>query len=241
MKIRLLTLITVVLLFTGLSLRASNANANGDDKKENREVSAFSKISMSVSGNLYLTQGNEYKLVIEGDEDDLEDIETTVKGDMLRIKYDKPFGFNWNAGKVKIYVTTKEVKELTVSGSGNIMAGTPISTDDVQFSVSGSGEIEIDELEVSNIDAAISGSGDIRLGGRNSAESLDISISGSGKLHASDLKLRRSKISISGSGSCDVHVTEDLEVDVSGSGKVHYVGNPVIDADISGSGKVVKD
>ncbi|MEF8983378.1 MAG: DUF2807 domain-containing protein [Bacteroidales bacterium] len=53
--------------------------------------------------------------------------------------------------------------------------------------------------------------------------------------------LRRAVISISGSGSCDVHVTENLEVDVSGSGKVRYEGNPVIDADISGSGKVVKD
>lgn len=241
MKTRLLKLITVVFLFAGFLPGTANARVNGDDKKENREVSAFSKISMSVSGNLYLTQGNEYKLVIEGDEDDLEDIETTVKGDVLRIKYDKPFGFNWNAGKVKIYVTTKEVDELTVSGSGNIVAETPISTEDVQFSVSGSGEIEIDDLEAQKINSSISGSGDIRLAGRNSAESLNISISGSGELHASDLMLRRAQIAISGSGSCDVHVTEDLQVDVSGSGKVRYGGNPVVDADISGSGKVVKD
>ena len=241
MKTRLFTFITVVSLSAGLLLSVAYAHVNGDDKKESREVSAFSKISMSVSGELYLTQGDEYRLMIEGDEDDLENIETVVQGDRLKIKYDKPFGFNWNADKVKIYVTTKEVEELAVSGSGNIIAETPISTEDVHFNVSGSGEIGIDDLEAAKIDASISGSGDIRLAGGNSGGSLDISISGSGELHASDLMIRRAVISISGSGSCEVHVTENLEVDVSGSGKVRYDGNPVIDADISGSGKVVKD
>ncbi|MEF8811627.1 MAG: head GIN domain-containing protein [Bacteroidales bacterium] len=241
MKTKSMTVIFGFILITGLLLSEANAHVFSNDKKENREVSAFSKISMSVSGDLYLTQGDEYKLEIEGDEDLLDDIETTVKNGRLKIKHNKPFRFSWNNKKVKIYVTTKEVEELSLSGSGNIIARTPISTEDVQFNVSGSGEIKIDELEAANINASISGSGDIRLAGRNSGGSLDISISGSGELHASDLRLRRAEISISGSGSCDVHVTENLEADVSGSGKVRYNGNPVIDADISGSGKVVKD
>lgn len=241
MKTKLLTLITGFIVVTGLLHGEANANIFDGDKKENREVSAFSRISLGVSGNLYLTQGDEYKVVIEGDEDELDDIETIVTGDKLKIKYDRPFGFKWKTKKVKIYVTTKEVEALSVSGSGNIMAETAISTEDVEFTVSGSGEIDIDDLEASNINASISGSGNIRLAGRNSAESLDIHISGSGKLKAPDLMLKKADISISGSGGCSVYVSDDLEVDVSGSGKVRYKGNPVVNANISGSGNVVKN
>src|SRR6056297_1593646 len=114
MKTKMWPLITGFVAISALLLTQANANPFGDDKKENREVSAFSKIGMGVSGDLYLSQGDEYKLVIEGDEDELEDIETTVRGGTLRIKYDKPFGINWNSKKVKIYVTTKEVEELSV-------------------------------------------------------------------------------------------------------------------------------
>jgi hypothetical protein len=241
MKKKLLVLITGIILAAGLQYTSIAAAISGDDKKENREVSPFSKIAMSVAGDLYLTQGDEYKLVIEGDEDVLDDIETEVRGGRLKIKYDKIFNLNWNNKKVKIYVTMKEVEELSVSGSGDIIAESAISAEDIEFTVSGSGEIEIDDLSVSSIEASISGSGDIRLGGNKTADDLEMSISGSGELHASDLGVREAEISISGSGSCSVYVAEDLEVDVSGSGKVRYKGNPRIDANISGSGKVVKD
>lgn len=241
MKTKLLPLITGFIAITGLLLSEANANIFSNDKKENREVSAFSKISMGVSGNLYLTQGDEYKVVIEGDEDELDDIETVVKSGRLKIKYNKPFGFNWNTKKVDIYVTTKKVEELSVSGSGNITAKTGISTEDIEFNVSGSGEINIDELEASDVNASVSGSGDIRLAGRNTGESLHISISGSGELRAAGLEFRKAEVAISGSGSCGVYVSENLNADISGSGKVRYNGNPVVNANISGSGKVVKD
>ncbi|KXB08216.1 hypothetical protein AKJ55_01320 [candidate division MSBL1 archaeon SCGC-AAA382M17] len=241
MKTKLLIITTTLIAATVLQFNTATAKISGDDKKENRKVSAFSKISMTVAGDLYLTQGDEYKLVIEGDEDILDDIETIVSGDRLKIKYNKPFGFSWNSKKVKIYVTTKEVEELSVSGSGDIIAKTAIKNDDIAFNISGSGEIEIEDLETTDINASISGSGDISLGGRKAAESLEINISGSGELHASNMEIRRAVISISGSGSCDVYISENLEVDVSGSGKVRYKGKPVIDADISGSGKVVED
>ena len=45
-------------------------------KKETRKVDNFTGISFGVAGDLILTQGQEYSVVIEGDADYLEDIET---------------------------------------------------------------------------------------------------------------------------------------------------------------------
>ena len=236
MKTKVLTLI-MPFLFTVIAGFAGNMNnSQSDDKKEVRNVSNFSEISISVAGDVELSQGNEYKVVLEGDEDMLEKIETEVKGEELKIKYKSRINFGWNTDKVKIYITTKKVEEISVAGSATIKAQTKIKASEMEFNVSGSGKIYVDNLEASTIEANISGSGNISIGGEETAKSLDVSISGSGDLNAENIK--KGEIDISGSGRCKVHIKDSLEADISGSGRVYYKGSPLINAQISGSGKV---
>lgn len=213
------------------------ATAGSSDKKEERKVSGFTEISISIAADVYLSQGDEEKLVLEGDEDALEKIETEVKGNTLRIKHEGTF-HSGNIKKVKVYLTARDIEEISIAGSADLQAQTKISSENIELNVSGSGKIEIKELETDQIDASISGSGKINLAGTKTVSSLDLSISGSGDLDAEKLEVQEAEITVSGSGSATVYVTEDLEVDISGSGRVYYKGSPVIDADISGSGKV---
>jgi hypothetical protein len=209
----------------------------GQDKKEKRDVSGFSEISVSISADVYISQGDKEELIIEGDEDALEEIETEVRGNELKIKYDGPFHFK-SIEKVKVYVTAKEIEEINVSGSADLIAKTKISSREMDINVSGSGKIEIGDLETDEIEATISGSGNIFIGGSKAVSELDISISGSGDLDSENIEIKEAEINVSGSGGCKVHVTEELEVAISGSGKVYYKGSPMVNADISGSGKV---
>jgi len=236
MKTKIIVLITGLLFASALWIKAADDVQSGD-KKVTREVGSFSEIELSVAANLYLKQGNEHSLVLEGDEEDLEDIETIVRGETLKIKHKKPFHFG-SSNRITIYVTMKEIDELSLGGSGKIEAETAIRADELDLNVSGSGDINIGELEASSVEATISGSGDIRLGGKEQVRNLDCSISGSGELHAADLKVARAELALSGSGSCKVNVRDDLQVDISGSGKVRYKGEPRVNASISGSGRV---
>lgn len=222
--------LAVCFIFATTSLQAQN-------KKEERQVSGFSEISISVSADVYLSQGDEEKLVLEGDEDALEEIETEVRGDELKIKYKGTFHFG-NIDKVKIYLTAKDISEINIAGSAKLEAKTKITASNLDFAVSGSGKIRIKDLETNEINASISGSGDIVLGGSKKAEELDISISGSGDLDSEELEIGSAEISVSGSGGCKVFVTEELDVSISGSGRVYYKGSPVVNAKVSGSGKV---
>jgi len=224
-------------LFLSVILISVGAKALAQEK-ETRDVGSFSSISLSISADVYLTQGNETKVVIEAEQKILDLILTEVDGDNLKIKY--PRG-KWNIRsnkQINIFITTPGVEGLFLSGSGNIKAETQIKTESLDFSISGSGNIEIDDLVASDVEGHISGSGDINLSGSKTAESLEISISGSGDMFAETLKVNSVEIRISGSGTCKVFAVSELEASISGSGSVYYKGNPMVNARVSGSGKV---
>jgi hypothetical protein len=220
------SLFSIILIFATLI-------AFGQEKEE-RDVSSFTGVSLGIHGDLYLTQGSPQKVVVQA-EKDLDELETEVRDGVLRIKTD-----NWNSKikGVKIWITMPEVESLNVSGSGDLLAETPIDAEELDLKVSGSGKIKIPELKAEEIGAAISGSGDMVLAG--AAEEMEIRISGSGDVHAEGLKVSECGIKISGSGSCKIDATGELNVSVSGSGNVTYYSDPQIDARVSGSGKVRK-
>lgn len=207
-------------------------------KEEVREVSAFSKISLRISGKVYLVQGERQRVKVVAEPETLKEIITEVKDRTLNIRFPNGNMFrNWNPGKVEVFITVPEVEGLAVSGSGNINSER-IKARIIDFVVSGSGNIEIEKLSAEKVSAAISGSGNIRLNDGGIAEELKARISGSGNIDASGFEAKTVDVQTSGSGNCNVLTNGSLNVRVSGSGSVYYSGNPSIESSISGSGKV---
>ncbi len=221
-----------LLLITLLSIGVSNAQT-----RETRDLDDFTGIGFGVAGTLILQQGNTFSVVLEGDEDYLEEIETTIRSDKLIIHHDSWMSFGNK--KVTVYVTMPVIEDLNVSGSGNIIAEESIRAEELDMGVSGSGNIKLANLSAEAVNCRISGSGSIELDG--SAEDGELSISGSGKYRGEAFRLKTMDISISGSGTCRAMVEEDLEARVSGSGDVYYSGSPRVDAKVSGSGRVRKN
>jgi len=211
-------------------------NAGFGQNKDERTVGKFTGIDLGVSANLYIKQESPQKVVLVGDEDILEMIKTEVEGSNLRIRRkDWIFGHN---KKIDIYISVPQINELNVSGSGNIEAETPIKSNNLEMKISGSGDIIINDLKVSNVKAKISGSGNLSLDGKEIIQNFELYISGSGELKAETLTVNSYKVNVSGSGSARIKAKNEIEARISGSGKVLYYGQPKIDAEISGSGKV---
>jgi hypothetical protein len=205
--------------------------------KETRNVTGFSKVSFGVSGDLFIRIGPEFKLVIEGDKDILDEIETEVSGERLNIRKEN-WHFNFDNEKVTINITMPEIEGLGVSGSGKVQILDNVESDNLSLNVSGSGKIITSGLTVDRFDCGISGSGDIILGSEGSIDSGDISISGSGGFSGEGIEIDHLEVSISGSGDCRCKAGDSLEAHVSGSGNITYLGNPKVDARVSGSGHV---
>ena len=216
----------------------SNYSSSRNDKviQEERKVEKFEGIGLSGSGDVKLIQGSPQKVIVEGAAADIEKIETVVEGSKLKIKTKRG---SWHIGKLTYYITTENVKDLSISGSGSIIADNSIIADGLALSISGSGNILLADLKaVNEVESHISGSGSITVSGKTQAKKHEIHISGSGDVFASQLQTQDADVHVSGSGNCKLVVSNRLEVRVSGSGDVYYSGKPIIDASISGSGKL---
>jgi hypothetical protein len=203
---------------------------------QNRAVSGFKGVRLSIPGKMELIQGATESLAIEGATEDLAKVETVVEDGVLNIRMQKEYRSNWNWNpKFKITLNAKNIESLGISGSGDIMAKS-LKGGAIKLAISGSGDIRIPALEMDSAVVAISGSGDVQLGGRTG--SMNSSISGSGDLKADKLEARNVSVSISGAGDVSVWAREALQVRIAGSGDVRYYGDPSVEKRVVGSGSV---
>lgn len=211
-------------------------------QEEERDVPSFSEISLRVPGVLHLEQGTNQQVEIVAKSSTLEEIITEVKDRKLIIRFT---GKNYllktyNPGKIEIFVTVPEVDGLNISGSGDIVAENEIKTRILDLAVSGSGDIQLDELDAERVKANISGSGDIIINDGGVADDLSVSISGSGSVKAEGFEAQDVAVTIAGSGNCSVTSNGSLKARIAGSGNVYYRGNCSIDSSVAGSGGVKK-
>lgn len=206
---------------------------------ETRNVSGFHGISSAGSYNVIITMGNTEGLKLEGDSEQISQIETIVEGGILNIRNKKRNG-SWKQGwtsKVNIYVNAKTLSSITLSGSGDISTKGVLRSSDVTTNLSGSGNINL-SVESTNYAATISGSGEIEVKGRT--ENAKINVNGSGDFDGDDLRAAVASARVSGSGEISINADKSLEAIMSGSGKIEYGGNPSLKSTKSGSGKITK-
>lgn len=226
----------IMLVVVAMAVLSFTANAQ---TKETRNLDGFTKVSFGISGELYIDFGSSYKVILEGNRDDLEEIITEVSSGKLVVRHDRN---NWNFGdnhKVVVHITMPEIDGLSVSGSGKAEITDEVKeADGLELSVSGSGKLLAAGITADELNCSISGSGNIEIEGEGSADRGEIAISGSGNYSGENMEIDHLDIRLSGSGNCMVKVGDELSASVSGSGNVNYIGRPRLDARVSGSGKV---
>ncbi len=213
-KILISTLILSVFLLSGC-INFNNCIAGSNNIiSENRTIELpFDSIHINGAADVYFTQGEKTPLTIEGDDNLLKEVETSVSGSTLTIE-NKDCFFNHNP--IKITVSMENVKKLSIAGSGKMESVNNINSEDVEVLIMGSGSVKL----------------------KGNADNLDVLFQGSGNVEAYDLTTKSTKIRIEGSGSAKVNAEEELDVNIMGSGKVFYKGVPKMTQSISGSGKI---
>ena len=186
-------------------------------KEDVRKLDAFTGIGISVHADVYYTVGNAHEITIEGDAKDVDDLITQVENGFLQVKY--PPRWTIKRSKLTIHITSRELEAVKISGSAKFNAGEPVTSDEMDFSVSGSGDIVFEKLDADEVGVRISGSGSILLD-KGNADELDARISGSGKLNAEAYEVNEFSASISGSGNVRITVNEELEA------RTSFIGLP---------------
>jgi Putative auto-transporter adhesin, head GIN domain len=204
---------------------------------QDRDVHSFQKFSLSVDAEVHFTQSNDYSLEIDAQQNILDQIESVVAGNELKIGLRHSINIS-NSERIVIRVSAPEVNSFIVSGSGDIDIQQPDAPANLNLAISGSGSIEADQAGISYVESNISGSGRIEVAGGH-PNSNKATISGSGYIDMQNVQVKESETRISGSGTIKVYATQKLNAHISGSGTVYYKGTPTISSSTSGSGSVV--
>ena len=227
----------LVIVFTTSAFGQTRLRVNGSGKvvTEEREAGYFNAIKVSTGIDVYLTQGNKESIKVEADDNLHEYIKTEIDGNTLKV-YSKA---NIRSAEAKkVYVTIKDVEELSASSAGDLIGETLIKSDELSLSVSSAGDIKIN-VEVNKLKCRISSSGDINIEGV--ADELEADLSSAGDLKAYDLKTRIADVSTSSAGDARITVTEELRARASSAGDIYYQGNPKqVNAHSSSAGGIHK-
>lgn len=208
----------------------------GDPVVQTRPVAGFDAVSAGGEFEIFLSQGPVQDIRLEGEANILAELSTRVNQNKLEIEY------NRNRVKprrpVRIYLTTPNLREVSLSGANELRGLTPWQVDELVLKASGSGNIDLRVTGVHHLESRTSGSGQITLSG--DADRYEMDISGSGKIRAYGLATKTADVEVSGSGNCELAVSQELKARISGSGKVRYKGSPSVNTNISGSGSVLR-
>lgn len=210
-------------------------SGNGNVVEESRDLDGFTGVEVSSGIDVYLTQGNDFNIKVEADENLQEVILTEMKGNNLVVRTDH---VNIrNAKSKKVHVTLPELEELKISSAGDCVGQTPFECEDLRLSISSAGDLTL-EVDANRIDLDISSSGDAKLAG--SAKELDASLSSAGDLNAFDLLAEKVDVSVSSAGDARVFATDEISMTASSAGNIYYKGNAqVVHSNSSSAGSIV--
>jgi hypothetical protein len=224
--------VVAVLLLAGCGAGGFFAEDPGELRTEDRPLAGeISAVELATSGALTLSPGDTPSLRVTAGENVLDELTSEVRGGRLVLDADDHVG---NLGEVSYDLVLPSVTELELSGSGSIDALLPEGLERV--TLSGSGEIVLDDLAVDDLAIALDGSGRIEADG--STDRQTVSIDGSGSYDAEGLTSEVAAVTIGGSGTADLRVEQTLDAVIEGSGTVTYSGDPQVTSRIEGSGTV---
>ncbi len=222
-------------MFTESGLRCLTCQIDEDDEddeyyysdeyqKEFDTQGSFSGIEIGDDFIVDIRKGDEYKVVLAGEQIYIDEVTVTNDGGLLSIGFDeKKFKIKKKNRGIEVEITTPELDELRVFG----VCKTYINDFDLNsLTVTASG------VSVTEIDVMISESMELNLndaakftlegGGKN----LIVRMDGASELDA--LFYEAENVDIRASGACNagIYASNSLEATTSGSTQIQYKGNP---------------
>ena len=191
-----------------INLQLKKVNQKGD----------FDEIHVSGSTDLVVEQGEKYEVKLKGNKNHFKYFILEVEdGELNCSTANGPRNLD-----VIIHVFMPKLKEIDLSGAGNVVLHSFEDMKDLNLDLSGAGSF------------VTSGEKPFKI------KNLTVSISGAGSVEAESLMADNVEVDVSGAGNAVVHAQKTLVANVSGVGSIEYSGNPKVKKHVSGVGTISK-
>jgi len=181
-------------------------------------VSNFSKVDVGGAFVVRFRKGTSYKVVADGREDDLDDINVKVSGNTLDVSLDHSGLFSWNNRKrIGLTITVPSIEELKLSGASKASLTGFEHYNDLNIEMSGACRTVFDG-SVDNLSVNLSGASNIVL--RGHANKLDADLSGASKIEGTSMNIEKATVDASGASHATLGQVGSLDSETSGASKV---------------------
>ncbi len=193
--------------------------------KEKRNLSGFSGISISSGWDAVLTQGKNFSVTIEANEESMESLRIEVKNETLYVSSEREFRFSdilrSRSNNIrKVHITLPELQKITASGGSDILPQTQFSTENIKIVMSGGSDLKSLSLDCQSLDCRTSGGSDASI---HLVKGENVKINSSGGSDVSLTGLSATMVDLQTSGGSDVKLegaTISFKVNASGGSDV---------------------
>jgi Putative auto-transporter adhesin, head GIN domain len=213
----------------------SQIRGSGHIITETRSVNSFTAVKVSSSINVDVQQGSTASVIVEGDDNVVRFVKTTVENGKLRIGFES--GHNFSNATINVHVTSPALNGFEASSSADITSNGQItSANKIEVDASSSASINL-KLDAPLVDVSASSSSDVTIEGRSKEviskanSSADIDLYG--------LLTETASAVASSSATIKVFASVKLNATASSSGDIVYTGGVKdVNKSVSSSGSV---
>ncbi|MBR0259374.1 MAG: DUF2807 domain-containing protein [Prevotella sp.] len=212
-KFLLLSVVTLGMLTScacsGLKVHYSKTDPHGVHE---RDLKGFERVELLGSLDVKYAQADSFSVRVDAPVKVLNDVETYVTGNKLVVKM-KGEGNIINLGvsdadDVTVFVTSPDFLGIELKGSGDFESNGLVDTDNLDITLSGSGDIKFDDIICDRVNVSLVGSGDVDVK-HVKTQWAGVQLVGSG-----DVKMR-----LDDSGAVDANVIGSGDITLSGNVK----------------------
>ena len=201
-----------------------------DPNAELRPVKGYHGIRVSDAIELYLSRGQEEKVVVSAKDVKTRDkIKTEIVDGILVIRLEGPGKWKWwnsNNHKIKAYVSYTLLDEITASGASNVYVDGVIAGEKLALNLSGASDFK-GAIKVKALSLEQSGASDSQITGQVAGKAT-IRSSGASDVKGYDLVVEECSAHASGASDIRITVNKQLDADCSGASSVYYKGPGVL-------------
>lgn len=211
-------------------------NVFGQKVIKDIDVKDFTAISVSGGFDVEISQGDKESLNMEYDSKIEKDLVVEVVDKTLKIYLKKNVNFSFfsNQQVRKARIVVKNINKISLSGGGDLVIEN-LELDKLSTLVSGGGDVVL-KTTTNDLTCSLSGGGSISLSGK--ADNLVLHVSGGGDV-VSKLNFKDAKFSTSGGGSANMYCKEanSIKAAMSGGGDLNMdINTKDLKLSISGGG-----
>ncbi|MFD2727244.1 head GIN domain-containing protein [Hyunsoonleella rubra] len=208
---------------------------NGNVITETRNVTeSFNSIKATEGLDVYITQGNSEKIIVEADENVMGLIETEIKNGVLKIHTSENIG---RATK-QVNVHFKDVTSLISTSGSDIYSTNTISAESLSLRSTSGSDMKV-SVDTQTLNCESTSGSNQKISGKT--VKLTATATSGSDIKAGDLIAESSNVKATSGAGITVNTSKELIANANSGGDIRYYGNPKkVDANKNSAGSIRK-